>query len=279
MSRKPLFVLPLTVVATAANAADIAPPPPPVPQAIIDELTHFHIEGGPVFSSARITTQDPPDKFGVIPSDRGFYVGAALRHLSTPHWGWQIAATATWMREVTLTTPDAILISNLRFQTFDIDAGFHPTSDLHQRLFFGLRVLHSTDSLSLEIPFDFSESTGEMWLFGPRAGIAWQTPIGASSVAFVAEFSVAALFGHADVFFDMPFDTVDMSGNRAAFNAEGQVGFLVTPGDDFEITFGYRVQQWWGLRQATEVDTFVTEAFVDTNKLIHGPFARVGIDF
>lgn len=275
----PLFVLPLVAAASTAQAADIGqvalpPEPPPI---FDDDLWHVHVEGGPVFSPSGITT-DPADKFGVV-DDRGRYVGAVIRHLFHPGWSWQIAGTATWMRDLRLRDPDVRLTSRLEFQTIDADIGIHPTNDIHQRFFAGLRALHSKDMLRLVIPFDLSRSQGEMWLFGPRGGVSWETPIGSPTFAFLTEFSASALFGHATVFFDLPYDTVDMSGPRSVFNVEGQAAFVWRPATAIEFVVGYRAQQWWGLRQGTEVNTFAVDASVDTDKFLHGPFVRLGLDF
>lgn len=262
--------------ASAANAADINNVVLPVPPAVVFQpVTHVHVEGGPISSAARITT-NPADKYGDIPNDRGFYVGAAIRRLFRPTWSWQIAGTATWLRELVLQDNfGSELRSSLRFQTYDVDLGFNPGGNIHNRLFAGLRVLHSVDSLTMVGGGDFSEATGTAWMFGPRVGASAQLPLGAGGFALVADISASALFGNATVF----FDATDMSGWRTAFNLEGQVGFGWNPPGQMEFVVGYRAQQWWGIRHGTSVSTFFADATVDTDKFLHGPFARLGFDF
>lgn len=272
MVRSPLFVLPLVAAASVANAADIGPVV--VQQAVapisFEPTTHFHVEGGPIFSASRITEEES-DKFGEFPNDRGFYVGAVLRRLFEPKWSWQIGAGYTLLRELEVFGFAETLSSNLRFETFDVDIGFHAGGDIHNRVFGGLRVLHSTDSLELTTPGPTFLSVGEAWLVGPRVGVGGQFPLGSSSFSFVAELSGAALFGTAEVF----LDGFDASGPRMAFNLEGLGGLSWSSPGRAAITIGYRAQQWWGLRQATEVDTIL----VDTNKLLHGVFARLAFDY
>lgn len=272
MVRSPLFVLPLVAAASVANAADIGPVV--VQQAVapisFEPTTHFHVEGGLVFSASRITEEEG-DKFGEFPNDRGFYVGAVLRRLFAPNWSWQIGAGYTLLHELEVDRIESTLFSNLRFETFDAEFGFHPGGDIHNRVFGGLRVLHSTDSLELVTIGPSFLSVGEAWLVGPRVGVSGQLPLGSSSFSFVAELSGAALFGTAEVF----LDGFDASGPRMAFNLEGLGGLAWSSPGGATITIAYRAQQWWGLRQATEVDTIL----VDTNKLIHGAVVRLGFDF
>jgi hypothetical protein len=294
MLRSPLFVLPLVAAASAAsvaNAADIGPVV--VQQAVapisFDPMTYFHVEGGPIFSSSRITEEenDVVDKFGEFPNDRGFYVGAVLRRLFEPKWSWQVGAGYTLLRELEVESiqGDATLFSNLRFETYDVDIGFHPGGDIRNRVFGGLRVLHSADSLELVSTdpeyYPLPSSVGEAWLVGPRVGVGGQFPLGSSSFSFVAELSGAALFGTAEVFLG-GFETkdVDASGPRMAFNLEGLGGLSWSSPGRAAITIGYRAQQWWGLRQATEVETDgFDRIFVDTNKLLQGVFARLAFDY
>jgi hypothetical protein len=263
----------LVAAASVASAADVGPVV--VQQAIapisFEPTTHVHVEGGPIFSSSRITEEEG-DKFGEFPNDRGFYVGAVLRRLFQPKWSWQIGAGYTLLHELEVDGIDSTLFSNLRFETFDADVGFHPGGDIHNRVFGGLRVLHSTDSLVLATIGPVFPSLGEAWLIGPRVGVGGQFPLGTSSFSFVAELSGAALFGTAVV----DLDGLDVSGPRMAFNLEGLAGLAWTSQGGAAITIGYRAQQWWGLRQATEADGTI---FVDTNKLIHGAVVRLGLDF
>ena len=271
MVRSPLFVLPLVAAASVANATDVGPVV--VQQAVapisFEPTTHVHVEGGLVFSASRITEEG--DKFGEFPNDRGFYVGAVLRRLFQPKWSWQIGAGYTLLHELEVDGVDATLISELRFETFDADIGFHPGGDIHNRVFGGLRVLHSTDLLVLLTPGPSFVSEGEAWLVGPRVGVGGQFPLGSSSFSFVVELSGAALFGAAVV----DLDGLDASGPRVAFNLEGLAGLAWSSQGGAAITIGYRAQQWWGLRQATEADDIV----VDANKLLHGVFVRLALDY
>jgi hypothetical protein len=280
LKRSPLFVLPLVAAASTAHAADISPvvvaPVPPVtagPQMLIQ------VEGGPVFSSTPIT-EDPDDKFGEAVGERGFYLGAAVRRMLPSNVGFQAAITGTWLTGYA-EGPAVELLTTMRFMTIDLDAGLHPGGDIRTRMFAGLRVLHTMDTLDLYEfgnGVDEAHSVGTAWLFGPRVGANVDRRIGSSSFSFVADVSASALFGNANVLLDLLAD-VDASGFRMAFNVEGQLGLAWRPSESFSLAFGYRGQQWWGIRQAVEVETLNNYIAVDADKLIHGPFGRLSLTF
>lgn len=296
LKRSPLFVLPVVVAATAASAADISPvvvPPIAVPVVVPGPVTLVQVEGGPVFSPSGITEattfpgdDEPYDKFGTISNDRGFYLGAAVRRMFPSNVGVQAAITGTWLRSYN-EGQDAELLSTMRFQTLDVDVGLHPGGDIRTRFFAGIRALHAVDALTLTshgVSLTEATSTGTAWMIGPRAGANVDMPLGASHFSLVGDFAAAALFGHADVFLERQFTgNLDASGFRMAFNVEAQAGLAWHPSETFALTFGYRAQQWWGIRQATEVETddgfFTGFVSVSPNKLIHGPFGRISLTF
>lgn len=281
LKRSPLFVLPLVAAASAASAADISPvvvvaPVAPVtagPQMLIQ------VEGGPVFSSTPIT-EDPDDKFGEAVGERGFYLGAAVRRMLPSNVGFQAAITGTWLTG-SAEGPAVELLTAMRFMTIDLDVGLHPGGDIRTRMFAGLRVLHTMDTLDLfefANALDEAHSVGTAWMFGPRVGANVDRPIGSSNLSFVADVSASALFGNANVLLDLLAD-VDASGFRMAFNVEGQLGLAWRPSESFSLALGYRGQQWWGIRQATEVETLNIYVGVSPDKLIHGPFGRLSLTF
>lgn len=285
LKRSPLFVLPLVAAASTANAADISPVviPPMAPLVMTpDPQTLIQIEGGPIFSRSRVGS-DPDGKFGEIPNDRGFYLGAALRRMLPSNIGMQAAITGTWLRENFIEGDGADLYTNLRFQTLDLDVALHPTGDIGTRFYVGVRALHSVDSLNL-VPNVFGgterTSTGTAWMFGPRVGFDADVPLGTSHFSLVANVSAAVLFGHANVLLNAPDINTDASGFRMAVNVEGQAGLAWHPSTSTSFTIGYRGQQWWGLLQATEVTAGggVT-VFTDPDKFLHGPFARFSLQF
>lgn len=194
--------------------------------------------------------------------------------------GFQAAITGTWLGGYEV-APFAELGTAMRFVTIDLDVGLHPGGDIRTRMFAGLRVLHTMDTLDL-YQFgngtDEAHSVGTAWLFGPRAGANVDRRIGSSSFSFVADVSASALFGNANVLLDLLAD-VDASGFRMAFNVEGQLGLAWHPSESFALAFGYRGQQWWGIRQAVEAETPGYYIAVDADKLIHGPFARLSLTF
>jgi len=282
LKRSPLFVLPLVAAASGASAADISPvviAPPTVVPVVAGPQMLIQVEGGPVFSSTPII-EDSEDKFGTAVGERGFYLGAAVRRMLPSNIGFQAAITGTWLGGYEV-APDAELGTAMRFVTIDLDAGLHPGGDIRTRMFAGLRVLHTMDTLDL-YQFgnvqDEAHSVGTAWLFGPRAGASVDRRIGSSSFSFVADVSASALFGNANVLLDLVVD-VDASGFRMAFNAEGQLGLAWRPSESFSLAFGYRGQQWWGIRQAVEAETFGHNIAVDADKLIHGPFGRLSLTF
>lgn len=302
LKRSPLFVLPVVAAAAATNAsaADISPVvlPPVVVPVVASPQTLIQVEGGPVFSPAGIIEatntpgqEEPFDKFGTIANDRGFYLGAAVRRMLPSNIGMQAAVTGTWINGYQANEgevgPVGELFSTMRFQTLDLDVGVHPGGDIRTRFFAGIRALHAMDALQLTtdaLSFASARSTGTAWMVGPRVGANIDRPLGSSAFSLVADISAAALFGHANVFLERQNSgNVDASGFRMAFNAEAQLGLAWHPSENFSVTFGYRAQQWWGLRQATEVETddgfYVGFVEVSPNKLIHGPFGRLSLTF
>jgi hypothetical protein len=280
LKRSPLFVLPLVAAASTAHAADISPVVvAPVAPVTVGPQMLIQVEGGPVFSSTPIT-EDPEDKFGAAVGERGFYLGAAVRRMLPSNVGFQAAITGTWLTGFT-EGPEVELLTAMRFMTIDLDAGLHPGGDIRTRMFAGIRVLHSLDTLDLyqfgNSP-DEAHSVGTAWMFGPRVGANVDRPIGSSNLSFVVDVSASALFGNANVLLDLLAD-VDASGFRMAFNVEGQLGLAWRPSESFSVAFGYRGQQWWGIRQATEAETFDVYVGVSPNKLIHGPFGRLSLTF
>ncbi|MGD9739040.1 MAG: hypothetical protein AB7O56_13305 [Bauldia sp.] len=286
LKRSPIFVLPVIAVASAAQAADITPitvipTPVIVPPPEEAPRTHVHIEGGPVFSSSRIT-DDPEDKFGDIPNDRGYYFGGLARHMFSDNMSFEVGAGFTYFRELSVADEgdDIELRANLGFQTYDLGLGYHPGSDLHTRLLVGLRVLHVSDSLTLDaLPDDFDETIGNAWLYGPRIGFATEKPLGGGNLSLLAEVSASFLFGHAAVFENPGGDEEDFSGSRRVGNVEGLIGLGWHPSENVSIAIAYRGQQWWGLRQALTVDNGEVAIFVDADKFIHGPVIRLSLDF
>lgn len=286
----PLFVLPLLAVATAAQAADpVASPvyiPPAPPPPAFQPLWHAHIEGGPVRSSPDFDItifEGPDDKFGDIPDEKGFYVGAALRKLFRPNLTWQIALTGTWFdridRQGDIFGVDGFFSSDVDFQTLDLDLGF---GSLHNRVFAGLRVLHVTDSLSYDNDFgDFGFVDAEAWLFGPRVGLGAEMPINNSRLSVLAELSGSVLFGHAEIDRDGNplYAPTPFSGPRTTYNVEALLGIGFEIREGMNLTVGYRGQQWWGLRNANALGTDDFEVLLPDEKQIHGPFARFSIDW
>ncbi|MGV8839909.1 MAG: Lpg1974 family pore-forming outer membrane protein [Bauldia sp.] len=307
LKRSPLFVLPVVAAATAANAADMSPvvvPPVVVPVVVPGPITLIQVEGGPVFSPSGIIeatvyerfVEDPYDKFGTIANERGFYLGAAIRRMSPSNVGMQLAVTGTWINGYQVNPgefgPTGELFSTMRFQTLDIDVGLHPGGDIRTRFFAGIRALHSVDALHLITDVTEvadAQSVARTWMVGSRVGANVDRPIGSSRVSLVADVSASALFGHSSVLLELQDMTVigdglyDESGFRMAFNAEAQFGLALHLSETAAFTIGYRAQQWWGLRQATEVQTddgyWRTYVNVSPNKLVHGPFARFGLTF
>lgn len=284
LKRSPLFVLPLVAAATSASAADISPvvvPAPTLVPVVAGPQMLIQIEGGPVFSSTPII-EESEDKFGPAVGERGFYLGAAVRRMLPSNIGFQAAITGTWLGAYAV-APEVELGTAMRFLTVDLDVGLHPGGDIRTRMFAGLRVLHTMDTLDL-YQFGFSpneaHSVGTAWMVGPRAGATVDRRLGSSSFSIVGDISASALFGNANVLLDWNSSPdIDASGFRMAFNIEGQLGFAWRPSESFSVAFGYRAQQWWGIRQAVEAETFDYYILVGADKLIHGPFGRLSLTF
>ncbi|MCC6735159.1 MAG: hypothetical protein IT534_03395 [Bauldia sp.] len=284
LRKLPLFVLPVVAAASAATAADVSPvvvpAAPAVAPVVLAPDTLIQVEGGPVFSPFGIEFATD-DKFGDAASNRGFYLGAAVRRMFPSNIGVQAAVTGTWLSGYAEDV-ETELLSTMRFQTLDVDVGFHPGGDIRTRFFAGFRALHGMDALDLYqygLGFDEAHSFATAWLVGPRAGMNADVRLGASRFSLVADVSASALFGVANVALDLIGGPVDASGFRMAFNVEGQLGLAWNPSENFALAFGYRAQQWWGLRQATEVETNDVFVAVSPDKLIHGPFVRLSLTY
>jgi hypothetical protein len=286
LKSKPLFVLPLMAAVPAANAADMPVMPPPE----VSPINYLSIEGGPVWLDGDLNEESAfGDKFGDIDDQDGFYAAITYRRMFNPSWDWQITGTGTWLDEINGRGGDSFedfrFWSDLDFQTVDLDAGYHFNGNPLTRFLFGVRVLHSKDSLSYDDDGNpLSTFDAEGWAFGPRVGIQSETMLGGSQFGFVAEASGSILFGSFDVDIDDFFGDRSSSDTRTLYNLEGLVGLSWHATERWTFTAGYRAQQWWNLREGTSVsalsfDDTIYSLSADEDPLVHGPFARVGMTF
>lgn len=283
LKSKPLFVLPLIAAAPAANAADMPVMPPPE----VSPINYLSIEGGPVWLHEALDESGAEvdgDKFGDIDDQDGFYAAISYRRLFNPNWDWQITGTATWFDELS-DSADAFnsrVRSDLDFQTIDLDAGYHFNGNPLTRFLFGIRVLHSDDSLRFTADGGRDERfDAEGWAFGPRVGFQSETMLGNSNFGFVAEASGSILFGSFDVdTFTSETDTSSSSSDsRTLYNLEGLAGLSWHASDRLIFTAGYRLQQWWNLREGTSVSSDGFTLTADDDPLVHGPFLRAATTF
>jgi hypothetical protein len=204
-----------------------------------------------------------------------------------PNWDWQITGTATWFDELSDSSGgffDSHIKSDLDFQTIDLDAGYHFDGNPLTRFLFGIRVLHSEDNLRFTADFVNARHTfdAEGWAVGPRVGIQSETMLGSSNFGFVAEASGSILFGSFDTdTYTSETDTSDsFNDSRTLYNLEGLAGLSWHASDRLTFTAGYRLQQWWNLREGTGIideDDFSLTA--DGDPLVHGPFLRAATTF
>jgi len=275
----PLFVLPLIATAPVANAADAPVMPPPE----VSPINYLSIEGGPVWMEGDIE-ETGDDKFGDIDDQDGFYAAITYRRLFNPNWDFQATVTGTWLDEISGNSDpagaDFTFTSDLDFQTIDLDAGYHFNGNPLTRFLFGVRVLHSEDSLFYDDNGNpASTFDAEGWAVGPRLGVQSETMLGSSRFGFVAEASGSILFGSFDVDFDGFFGTGTSSESRTIYNLEGLAGLSWHATDSFTFTAGYRAQQWWGLRDDTSISFPDYSLSADEDVLIHGPFLRGAVTF
>jgi opacity protein-like surface antigen len=284
LKSKPLFVLPLMAGMPVASAADMPVMPPPE----VSPINYLSIEGGPVWLEEALSDSGEftdEDKFGDIGDQDGFYAAITYRRMFNPNWDWQITGTATWFDELSDSSDDfgGNIRSDLDFQTIDLDAGYHFNGNPLTRFLFGIRVLHSDDSLRFTADFNTRQTfDAEGWAFGPRVGIQSETMLGSSNFGFVAEASGSILFGSFDTdTFTSDTGTSDSySDSRTLYNLEGLAGLSWHASDRLTFTAGYRLQQWWNLREGTSIsdfgDFFLT---ADGDPLVHGPFLRAATTF
>lgn len=275
LKSRALFILPLIAAVPAANAADMVVMPPPE----VSPINYLSIEGGPVWLQGDIE-ESGADKFGDIDDQDGFYGAITYRRMFNPNWDWQITGTATWFDELESSGAFATkLTSDLDFQTIDLDAGYHFNGNPLTRFLFGLRVLHSEDSLSYDDAGPVFTYDAEGWAVGPRVGVQSETMLGSSNFGFVAEASGSILFGSFDVDTSDVFSSEESSDSRTIYNLEGLAGLSWHASDTWTFTAGYRLQQWWGLREGTRVEVGDYALSADENPLIHGPFLRAATTF
>jgi hypothetical protein len=283
LKSKPLFVLPLMAAAPAANAADM----PVMPPSEVSPINYLSIEGGPVWLHEALSESGGEigeDKFGDIDDQNGFYAAISYRRMFNPNWDWQITGTATWFDELDERSDDfdSRVRSDLDFQTIDLDAGYHFNGNPLTRFLFGVRVLHSEDSLSYTADFGRNETfDAEGWAVGPRVGFQSETMLGNSNFGFVAEASGSILFGSFDVdtFTSETGTSSSSSDSRTLYNLEGLAGLSWHASDRLIFTAGYRLQQWWNLREGTSVSTDGYSLTADDDPLVHGPFLRAATTF
>lgn len=251
-------------------------PPPEV-----SPINYLSIEGGPVWMEGDLE-ESGDDKFGDIDDQDGFYAAITYRRLFNLNWDFQVTATGTWLDEISGNTDpagaDFTYNSDLDFQTIDLDAGYHFNGNPLTRFLFGVRVLHSEDSLRYDdqgnAPVTYD---AEGWAFGPRVGVQSETMLGGSRFGFVAEGSGSVLFGSFDV--DTRNNDASPDDSRTIYNLEGLAGLSWHATDTMTFTAGYRAQQWWNLREGTAVTLGGYTLSADDDVLIHGPFVRGAVTF
>ena len=277
LKSKSLFVLPLIGAAPAANAADMPVMPPPE----VSPLIYLSIEGGPIWMEGDLS-ETGADKFGDFDNQDGFYAAITYRRFLNPTWDWQITATGTWLDEISgrgfdEEAGDVRFTSDLDFQTIDLDAGYHFNGNPLTRFLFGIRALHSRDELNYEDFFGPITYKAEGWAFGPRVGFQSETMLGSSRFGFVAEASGSILFGSFDI--ETQANDVRTDSSRTIYNLEGLAGLSWHANDTWTFTAGYRLQQWWNLREGTAVSDQGYTLSADEDPLLHGPFLRVATTF
>jgi opacity protein-like surface antigen len=279
----PLFVLPLMAVAAPlAQAADMVEPV--MPPAEVSPINYMSLEGGPVWNNSGF--DESSDKYGDIDDEDGFYVSATYRRLFRPDWDWQASLAGTWV-DTSSSGEEGRFESDLDFQTFDFDFGYHPGANPLNRFLFGVRVLHMNDEMTLtDEGFEYGSYDSEGWAAGPRLGFQTETMLGGSQFGFVAEGSGSILFGSFDRdYFDFEGDPSSSSSDdsRTIYNLEALAGISWHATSQFTLTAGYRAQKWWNLRDgATVSDSRIGvdySADADEDPLFHGPFLRAATTF
>ncbi len=277
LKSKTLFVLPLVGAAPVANAADMPVMPPPE----VSPINYLSFEGGPIWMEGDLS-ESGEDKFGDFEDQDGFYAAITYRRFLNPTWDWQITATGTWLDDISGSSFENAenfrYSSDLDFQTIDLDAGYHFDGNPLTRFLFGLRVLHSKDELNYDDSGNpASTYKADGWAFGPRVGVQSETMLGSSRFGFVAEASGSILFGSFDI--DTENNDASTDSSRTVYNLEGLAGLSWHATDTWTFTAGYRLQQWWNLREGTQISIGGYTLSADEDPLLHGPFLRAATTF
>jgi hypothetical protein len=198
--------------------------------------------------------------------------------------------------------------SDIDYETADLEIGFRPDSgsSFGLRLFFGLRFLHSEDSLKTNNFFssggffsggsiDLSTNTSTEFMgIGPRVGLDFASRMDDGVLGFSGMVAGAAIFGRRDE--DSAFNLEVCSGgiisggcfssggsnsddeNETIMNLEAALGLDLHLSDTSKITVGYRGEYWKDINGSA--DKFGGDPFNgDEDLFAHGPFVKFLAEF
>jgi Legionella pneumophila major outer membrane protein precursor len=235
---------------------------------------YFSAEGGAIMARPTAST-DKTGTAGTSPQlddDIGGYGALSFGRQVHPDSDWRVGIAYSAFADNFATTnpldPSVVSIeSRLKFQTVDVDFGFHPISTPMEdlRLFAGLRGLGVQDSAD-KIGSSSTNENGKFTGLGPRIGVDFENHFADSRMGFSGSLAGAAIFGER---------TGSINGTAFAnqptiYNVDASLGLDYHPSPAGTFTVGVRAQQWWNLRPAYSS----TALTVEPNVVDWGPFVK-----